>query len=162
MIKEDRFLLAILAGIGLLVLAALGLFFLRQQGQDYGPEDAPEGVLRNYILALDKEDYARAYTYLYDAPNKPDLDQFQRAFLNQRLETSNTAVQIGEARLNGDEAVVALALIHPSSGPFSEGFRETVNAQLKRSAGGEWKISSLPYPLWDWSWYTPEAATPAP
>jgi len=159
--KEDRFLLAILAGIGLLVLAALGLFFMRQQGQDYGPEDSPEGVLRNYIFALENEDYARAYSYLYEAANKPDFDQFQRAFLNQRLDTANAAVQIGEARRNNGEAIVPLVIIHPGSGPFSEGYRETVNGQLRQNAEGKWQISSLPYPLWEWNWYTPATSEPA-
>ena len=158
--KEDRFLLVILAGIGLLILAALGLFLMRQQAQDYGPEDTPEGVLHNYILALENGDYTRAYTYLYEAPNKPDFNQFQRAFLNQRLDASSAAVQIGEARLNNGEAILPLLIIHPGSGPFSEGYRETINGQLKQSAAGEWKISSLPYPFFEWNWYTPESSTP--
>lgn len=159
--REDRFLLGILAGIGLLVLVALGLFFMRQQDQAYGPEDTPEGVLRNYILALENEDYARAYAYLYEAPNKPDFDQFQRAFLNQRIDSSNSAVQIGEARYTNGEAILPLVIIHPGNGPFSEGYRETVNGQLKRNAAGEWKISSLPYPLWEWNWYEPATSEPA-
>ncbi len=159
--KEDRFLLVILAGIGVLVLAALGLFYFRQQGQDYGPEDTPEGVLRNYILALENEDYPRAYSYLHQAPNMPDSGQFQKAFLNQRVDTTNAAIQIGEARVNAGVAILPLVIIHPSSGPFSEGYRETVNGQLERNAAGEWKISSLPYPLWEWNWYSQETSEPA-
>src|SRR5512147_1868933 len=37
--KQDRFLTGILIFIGILVLAAVGLFFLRNKAPAYGPED---------------------------------------------------------------------------------------------------------------------------
>jgi len=62
--KQDRFLLGILIFIGLLVIAALALFFIRQDSQVYVADDTPEGVTRNYALALQKQDFQRAYDYL--------------------------------------------------------------------------------------------------
>ena len=62
--KQDRFLIAILAGIGLLVVAAFVLFFVRQSNLNYVSDDTPEGVVQNFVLALHKGDYEKAYAYL--------------------------------------------------------------------------------------------------
>ena len=58
--KQDRFLIVILGFILFLVVIAVGLFFIRQEPQTYGPEDSPEGVVRNFVLALQADDYSRA------------------------------------------------------------------------------------------------------
>ncbi len=50
--KQDRFLMGILIFIIVLVVAALVLFFVRNEKPIYGAEDKPEGVLYNYALAL--------------------------------------------------------------------------------------------------------------
>jgi hypothetical protein len=55
--KQDRFLLGILVGIGVLIVVALALFFTRQDNQDYVSDTTPEGVVHNYALALYKDDY---------------------------------------------------------------------------------------------------------
>jgi len=43
--KQDRFLVGILVGIGVLVVIALGLFFTRQDKQEYISDDTPKGVV---------------------------------------------------------------------------------------------------------------------
>ena len=62
--QRDRFLLAILAGIGILVIITLVLFFIRQGNTGYQDESTPAGVVNNYVLALQRRDYQRAFTYL--------------------------------------------------------------------------------------------------
>jgi hypothetical protein len=153
-VRGDRFLLAILIAIGVLVVVAIGLFYTRGGIDDYGSEDSPEGVLYNYVLALEKGDYQRAYSYLHDAPGKPEFNQFRRAFLNGDLDTSLAAVQIGQTRKSGDDIILALVIIHGSSGPFGESHREMTNALLVHGEAGEWKIANLSYPYWGWDWYT--------
>jgi hypothetical protein len=88
LVKQDRFLLAIIIAIGALVVVALGLFFLRKGSQNYGPEDIPEGVVRNYILALHKQDYTRAYGYLKDGEGKPDITRFRQGFMTREMNIS--------------------------------------------------------------------------
>ena len=61
--KNDRFLLGILIGIGLLVALALGLYFLRQEGPAYREDQTPAGVVHNYITAVQLGDYERALEY---------------------------------------------------------------------------------------------------
>jgi hypothetical protein len=152
-VTQDRFLLVILIAIGVLVVLAVGLFFIRGDTQDYGLEDVPQGVLRNYVLALEEEDYQRAYGYLQDADRKPDFDHFRQAFLTQQLNPSHTAMQIGEIKQSGDDVIVSVVVIRGSSGPFGNTSRESTSALLVKDESGNWKIANLPYPYWGWDWY---------
>jgi hypothetical protein len=153
--RQDRFLLVILLAILLLAATAVGLFLTRQRNLAYGPDDTPAGVVRNYVLALNQADYERAYGYLLDTPGRPSYDSFRQSFLVEKIDPSNVAVEIGAASQTAGEAVVDLTLIHASSGPFNDAFRENSRALLELSDNGEWKISSLPYPLWGFNWYAP-------
>ena len=160
--KHDRFLLGILVFIALLVAAALTLFFTRQDMQTYGAEDTPEGVIRNYVLALQNRDFERAYGYLADKDNKPTLDAFRQAFLNRQLDISNAAIQIGSVELTGsDQAMVEVTIVYASSDPFSTGWSSNEPALLVEQDGA-WRISSMPYPYWGWDWYQPTAAPVKP
>ena len=160
--KHDRFLLGILVFIALLVAAALTLFFTRQDMQTYGAEDMPEGVIRNYVLALQNRDFERAYGYLADKDNKPTLDAFRQAFLNRQLDISNAAIQIGSVEMIGsDQAMVEVTIVYASSDPFSTGWSSNETALLIEQ-NGAWRISSMPYPYWGWDWYQPTAAPVKP
>ncbi len=160
--RQDRFLWVILFTILVLALAAVGLFLLRQQRLEYGPEDSPQAVLRNYVLALERGDYERAYDYLIAAQGKPDLQHFRQAFLTRQLDLSNVSLQIGEAYPSGEQTVISLVLIRSGGGPFAEVYRESGNAVLAKDAQGRWKIVSMPYPYWSWDWYATPPAKPVP
>lgn len=151
--KNDRFLLIILAGIGVLVLAAIAIFFMRRGSREYGSEDTPQGVIRNYVLAIEKRDYARAYSYLSEGKNQPDFDTFRQDFLTRRVDPTRAAIIIGNELPSGDETIVDLVVVYSSSGPFSNSYREAAQALLTRNEAGEWKILRLPYPYWGYSWY---------
>jgi hypothetical protein len=151
--KTDRFLWVLLIGIGLLVVAALGLFFLRRNNLAYGPGDTPEGVVRNYALALQKLDYARAYALLQDAEGKPDFERFQGYFLTRAADPSSVGLSVQGSTITGDRAVVDLVVIYAGSDPFNESSRIPGSALLARDPGGDWKILSLPYPFWGFDWY---------
>ena len=151
--KQDRFLTGILIGIGVLVLAALAVFFIRRDSQTYVQDDVPEGVVHNYVVAILNKDYEKAYGYLADLENKPTYDEFQNSFLTGMLNPGNSALDVGEADITGDNATVEVAMVYNPNDPFSTGYRDVQNAILVRQ-DGEWKISSMPaYYLWDYNWY---------
>jgi hypothetical protein len=157
--KQDRFLIGILIFIVLLVAVALGLFVMRQDTQTYGPEDSPAGVVRNYALAVQNMDFERAYSYLAERDAKPTYENFQMAYLNRQLDTSNTGVQIGSTRnLSAAEVVVDVTVVFSSSDPFSTPYSNIQTASLVKQAGA-WKLTLMPNPYWGWDWYTP---TPLP
>jgi hypothetical protein len=150
--KLDRFLTSILAGIGVLVVVALVFFFVRQGGQAYTTDDTPSGVVHNYMLALSRNDFERAYTYLVQRDPKPTLDQFRQSYLNSRQNIADVSVQLGETTESGDIATVVLYMIYSSGNPFNSSNRNQQNATLARQ-GSAWKITEMPYPFWDYSWY---------
>ena len=152
--KQDRFLTGILIGIGVLVIAALAVFFIRRDTQTYVQEDVPESVVHNYVVALLNQDYEKAYGYLADLDNKPTYDEFRNSFVTGILgNAGNSAVDVGESQVTGENATVEVAMIYNPSDPFSTGYRDVQNAILVKQ-GGEWKISSMPtYYLWAFNWY---------
>jgi hypothetical protein len=153
--KQDRFLMGILIFIGVLVAAALGLFFARNERPAYGPEDKPEGVLYNYAVALQLHDYERAYGYLAEKDNKPTYNTFYQAFLTRQLDTSNSALQIGNVQmLASGEAWVNVTIQYAGSGLLNSGWSSTDKGTLVRQ-NGAWKITFLPNPYWGWDWYQP-------
>ncbi len=151
--KQDRFLTGILVGIGVLVVLALVVFFARSNSQSYLPDDTPEGVVHNYVLAIINRDYEKAYGYLADLKNKPTYEDFRSSFLNGYVNPDNTAVDVGTSDSSGDEASVEVAQIYNPSDPFSSGYRDVQRALLVKQ-NGAWKISSMPaYNFWDYNWY---------
>ena len=157
--KRDRFLIGILVFIGLLVIAALVLFFIRNEAPAYGPEDTPEGVIHNYAVALQKRDFERAYSYLAEKENKPTLEYFRQAFLTRQLDISNTALQVGKAQIGTDDEAMVDVTIMYAGGPFSQGWSNTQTAMLTKQDGA-WKIVSMPNPYWGWDWYQPTPVKP--
>jgi len=161
--KKDRFLLIVLIAIAVLVILALVLFFVRRGDQEYGADDSPEGVVRNYVLALEKRDYARAYALLSDAEHKPDFDRFRQDFLARRVDPSNAAILIQKDWQTGEDTLVDLVVVYASSGPFGDSYRQPEQALLVRNAAGEWKIARMPYPYWGYDWYQADPLkSPAP
>ena len=151
--KQDRFLTGILIGIGLLVIAALAVFFTRRDTQTYVADDTPEGVVHNYVVAVLEKDYEKAYSYLADLEHKPDYEEFRQAFLNGMVNPGNSAIDIGEAEVIDDEAYVDVALIYNPSDPFSTGYRDVQRAGLVLQ-NGAWKLTSMPsYYFWEYNWY---------
>jgi hypothetical protein len=152
--KQDRFLTGILVAIGVLIVVALALFFARQGNQEYVADDAPEGVVRNYILSLQKRDYEKAYGYLAEGENKPTLTQFRQSFINYMVNPEGAGVEIGATTISGNDAYVGLNIIYSPSDPFSSGYRNNDQAVLVKQ-NGAWKLSRMPYNFWAYDWYQP-------
>lgn len=151
--KQDRFLTGILIGIAILVVAALAVFFLRRDRQIYLSDATPEGVVHNYILAVLKKDYEKAYGYLADQDHKPTYEEFRNSFLRGMVNPGNAAVDVGASEITGDTASVEVDVIFVPGDPFESGYRDVQHALLVNQ-NGSWKITSMPtYNFWDYSWY---------
>jgi hypothetical protein len=158
-VKQDKFLVGILAFIGVLVAVALMLFFLRKNTVVYRAADTPDNVVYNFALAIQQNDLARAYGDLADLDGKPTRAAFLQASQNGYLNVSGNALQVGKVTMQGpDDAWVDVIIQYLGSGPFASGYSNQGRAVLVRQ-NGAWKISSMPYPYWSGDWYLP---TPAP
>ena len=152
--KQDRFLTGILIGIAVLVVIALVVFFTRQDNLVYVADDDPSGVVQNYVVALHKHDYEKAYGYLADLENKPSLEQFQQALLNHIVDPTNAALELGKVEITGTNATVEVIVNNSPRDPFASEYRNTDYAQLVNQSGA-WKITQMPYNFWAYDWYPP-------
>jgi hypothetical protein len=151
--KQDRFLTGILVGIAILIVAALLVFFTRQNQQLYIADNTPDAVVHNYTLAVLNKDYPKAYGYLSDLANKPTLAEFSQSFLIGKLDPANAGIKIGKVEITGDHAGVAVSMVYQPNDPFSTGYSNAGSAELIQQ-NGIWKIASMPtYNLWDSIWY---------
>jgi hypothetical protein len=157
MMKNDKFLIAIIGGIILLVVVALVLVLARAQNQEYVADDSPAGVVQNYFVAIQRKDYERAYSYLSDElRTKPNLDRFIRDMSNIRDESS---LKLGETRLGDVTTQVDVALsTYSGGGIFDSGtYTNQGTVTLRATADGQWKLTSFPYPYWGYDWDQPKS-----
>lgn len=154
--KQDRFLIGILIGIAVLIVAAVVVFFTRKDQTTYISESTPEGIVHNYVLAILNKDYEKAYGYLAELEYKPTFEKFRQAFAVGRLTPGENGIKVGASEITGDSASVEVSMTYTPSDPFSQGYDNVGSAQLLLQ-NGVWKISSMPtYNLWDFGWYQVE------
>lgn len=153
--KKDKFLIGIIIGIVALIAIALLVFFMRQDTiLTYQPEDQPQGVVFNYLLALDKGEYEKAYGYLADIPNKPTLTQFRQSMVFNKGQFGN-AVNVTEQEIYGQTATVNVVTNSSGGGLFNDGYQWAEPATLEK-VDGNWRIISMPYAYWSYEWNQPE------
>ncbi len=158
--KQDRFLTGILVFIGVLVIAAVALFIVRNRAPAYGPEDTPQGVVFNYVTALQLHDYSRAYSYLAVKTNRPSFESFQQAFITRQVDPTNSALQVGDVQsLVDGETWVTLSIQYGGGGVFNQNYPVADKAILVNQ-NGAWKLTYMPYPYWGFDWYQPPIPTP--
>jgi len=146
MVKSDRFLVGILTGLGLLVALALAIA-LAGQPADYQPDGDPTHAVRNYLLALEKGDYERAFREIsptvINRPANPNaleesILECHYTFTDLARETSSQFTLLSQ---DGRSASVRVQqLIYERSDPFDDGQRRsTFVIKLEREDAG-WKI----------------------
>jgi hypothetical protein len=149
--KTDKFLISIVIGIVLLVVVAVVLVLARSRAETYLPDDTPEGVAHNYFLAIQRQEFEKAYNYLADdLKSKPDLDTFI-----QTVDNNNEAsLALGQTNLDNQRARVSVSITnYYGGGPFDSGrYTNEETAYLRQDSAGNWKITQYPYPYWGYDW----------
>ncbi len=152
----DRFLVAIVAGIIIIAVAAVVVVVNRGNAVGYRPDDTPEGVAFNYLLALHQGDHARAYGYVSPGiKNYPaSAGAFASAIENTypRRSDRDVALEIDSVRNENDIAWVKVReTMYFRSGPFgSSQNTRTFQMMLRREEAG-WKITDGDsYFAWQW------------
>jgi hypothetical protein len=151
-LKLDRFLIGILIGIGLLVIVALSLFFMRRGEAQYTAENTPQGVIQNYVLALQKKDFEKAYGYLAEDKGKPEFGHFRDYFVSSFESYNRAGLTFGTSSITGDTAFVTVIVQQNFGGPFNEMSRNHETVDLVKQ-NGDWKIKRFPNPFWGYDWY---------
>jgi hypothetical protein len=152
--KNDKFLIVIVIGIILLAVVAVVLVLARGQRENYMADDTPSGVVHNYFLAIQREEFEKAYGYLSDdLKSKPDLDEFIQ-MVDDNYYGSEVSLQIGQSSIDGDRARVEVSITtYSGGGPFDSGrYSSPDTAYLRRNENGDWKLTGYPYPYWGYDW----------
>jgi hypothetical protein len=154
--SSDRFLAGIVAGVLALLILSFGIAFLRPP-PGYQPEDTPEGVVHNYLLAIKEKDYATAYGYL--SPSLPGYPQTQADFTRQVINNSwsfggdrSSTFEIVSSRVTGASAFIEVSeLIFRSGGLLSSSeYSNVINFDLVQT-NGAWKINHASS-YWHYCW----------
>lgn len=158
----DKFLIGIVAGISLLVIVAL-VVTLSKPEETYQNENTPESVVHDYLLALQKEDYAKAYSFLAktlsgyprtEGKFATDVDTYNWNFYS--IENNSFSIDSREVRIYGDNATVVV-------GATSLGGRSLVDSRQNyrtfevflKQVKEEWKITNSDQ-YFAYCWRNPE------
>ncbi len=156
--KPDRFLIGIVVGVVMLIGAAVAIVLLPSNKPSYQPDDAPEGVAHNYLLALDMGDYERAHGYL--SPTLPGYPRSVEEFTDDLEESwsfrydrdADVTLAVEAVRTTGDRSTVSIrrTVFYQGelfdSGQYSWTFEMTLRRQ-----DGEWKAVDADR-YWDNCW----------
>jgi hypothetical protein len=148
--STDKFLVGIVVGIVVLVIVAFVVTLTRPE-PTYQPEDTPEGVVHNYLLALQKEDYERARGYLSPTLDgyPANADDFAEAVADYswrfRLDTDVT-LAVESARVTGSRATVKVRESRFRGGGLLDNNQSTMlfDVELQLEETG-WKITDGDY-----------------
>ena len=143
--RMDRWLLIIVAAIVLIVVVAL-VVVLTRPAVEYLPEGTPEATVHNYLLALQKEDFERAHSYLSPTlPGYPGVDEFEDQ-LQERWRYRNVngaAFSTEDSRTlsNGDVRITVREVRYESNGPF-ESSQSTYEFDMRlQQEAGDWRLT---------------------
>jgi len=143
--SSDRFLIVIIIGIVLLAAGAFALTLTRPE-PTYQPEDTPEGIAHNYLLALLNEDFSLAYGYLsHNLDSYPlDVETFTEEvsrYLRSLRYGTETSLSVESVRVVGSLTIVKVRESHfQSGGPFESRQWTSFFEMDLRLEGGSWKV----------------------
>lgn len=154
--QTDKLLLGIVAAILLLVAAAF-ILVLKRPAPEYQPDDSPEHIAHNYLLALRQQAYERAYSYLSpDLKNYPaTLDEFIHDVEDDtwsfRLNTE-VSLAVASVRIVKNEATVTIEETRfYNSDLFNSSQSTTTFTMHLNPINGTWKIMQA-NAYWDNCW----------
>jgi len=154
--STDKVLMGIVVGIVLLIVVAFGVTLARPE-PTYQSEDTPEGIAHNYLLALQKEEYQRAYSYLSPRIKgyPTSLEKFIKHVHNNswrfRLNTETT-LSVESAKTTRSNATVTVRETRFQGGDlFDSGQSSNVFNMDLHLDNGKWKIVHSDY-YFAWCW----------
>jgi hypothetical protein len=148
---SSRWLLIFGAAIGFLAIVAVVLVLAMPKPENTSllPEGTPEGTVQRYLLALEDEDYLKAYSYLsFPSDKQMPYDAWKGRAIRYE-EKHGVKVTLEKSTVTGSEATVYVTVdIFRASEPFDNPvYTQHVTFFLKEE-GTSWKITSPTYVGW--------------
>lgn len=151
---NDKLLLGIVGGIVLLIVIAFVVTLSKPEAA-YQSEDTPEGVVHNYLLALQKADNQRAYSYL-----SKNLEGYPRSLAEFSEDIDHnpfagyfdevSSFSIDSATIYGEHATVTVKESVLGGGLWGGQNFQIYGVEVEQ-VDGDWKIiDSDHHLLWCW------------
>ncbi|OGO11609.1 MAG: hypothetical protein A2Y53_07170 [Chloroflexi bacterium RBG_16_47_49] len=155
---NDKVLIGIVVGIVILIITALVITLMKPE-PTYLAEDTPEGVAHNYLLAIQQEDYERAYGYLsptlvgYPRLEEEFIEDIQNNSWSFRLDRSTT-LSVEASTITGSKSNVTVRELSIFGDDLFNSGQSTNNFEMNmHRISGEWKIVDSNYyfaSCWEW------------
>ena len=150
--SSNRFLLGFGIVITILVIITVTLVMTNQSIAPLLSEDTPEGTVQRFLLAVQEQDYQKAYTYLHIEENGKKLtyDEWVQS-VTPGFQTFSTSwkATLGETIVSGDTATVEVLIdIFQPGGPFENPMRTQVESFQLRKIDDSWSIITRPWLYW--------------
>ena len=148
--SSSRLLLAFGVAIGVLAIASVVLVLtLPGEGVSLLPEDTPEGIVQRYLLALEDEDYLKAYSYLSSSVQvERSYERWSRPLVGGG-ERPGWKATLGKSEVRGNEATVMVVVdVFRPRGPFEDPVRTSHRAFSLKKEEASWVITSPVNPWW--------------
>ncbi len=151
--SSNRWLIAFVAGIVILVVATIALVLSTRPGVSLLPENTPQGVVQRFLLAIQDNDYEKAYRYLSLTDDKGAKISYDQWLTSKPYPSgsspSSWKATLGKTMATGERATVEVTIdVFRPSGPFENAVRsQQVFFQLTRT-GESWLITSPPNLYW--------------
>lgn len=148
---SSRWLLVFGAAIAVLVIVAVVLV-LTMSGREDAPllsEDTPKGIVQRYLLALEAEDFIKAYDY-FSSSTKQDLtyEKWQPRNVISR-DRPGFKITLVKSSVKGNEATVYADVdIFRPDGPFDNPVSTSRITFYLVKEGTNWRINSPTYIYW--------------
>ena len=149
--STDKILVGIVVGILLLIVVALVVTMTRPE-PTYMDDGSPESAAHNYLLALHKKDYERAYGYLspsvYNYPSSTSI--FKKTVEDESYwrfrKNTDVSISVGDVELSGKYATVEITESRFSGGDlFDSGQRINTFEMELELEGDDWKLVASDY-----------------
>lgn len=150
---SNRWLIVFIAGIAVLVVATVALVLSARSGISLLPENTPEGVVQRFLMAIQDNNYEKAYGYLSLTDDKGAKIAYDQWLATKpypyRSSPSSWKATLGKTMVTGERATVEVTVdVFRPSGPFGNAVQsQQVLFQLIRS-GESWLITSPSYLYW--------------
>lgn len=148
--SSSRWLLTFGVAIGILVIVTVVLVLTLPGGESVSllPEDTPEGTVQRFFLALEAEDYLKAYSYLSSSVQEErPYERWSRPFVSGE-ERPGWKATLGKSVIKDNEATVDVVVdVFRPRGPFEDPVRSRHITFFLKKEGASWRITA-PDNLW--------------